>query len=395
MRCGNGEDKSSLINESCPEIDSILFDSPTIEKVHVFLETSGSMAVLMPQSVNKVTSFQKIIPNILLRLDEATTMEFYSIVNSSKAPRKIKTKDAGSMINAGEFQWGASTSIPDMLDTIQRYQTEKTVSLFITDGIFSPSKGASKDTAQAINLISQKFHKIHSKNLVTCIISLKSEMGKEGTPYYMIINGSWANVKHARGKIIEAIDLYNKEYYEVFIGAPASSVYYSVIPYLENSGNWIAEACIDNRFLLLTNSEITSSPLEFWVGFDLSSLPYYTQDLAYLQSNLQLDFKHAEGEVIKIVDEISTSDVVDKAVSEKSTHFVKLRIHKLFEMKGEANFAIRYSRPLWISKFNGSQENERSTTAGLKNIITGIEDAYNYYNKDQYFVKNVTIVLEK
>lgn len=392
--CGTTENTAdSEYSDLCPRNinDTVRVERNGIEEINIFLETSGSMTILMPQKT-KTTSFQTVIPNVISRLNKGYESHFYSITDSSKPLHKIKNSDAISFINQGTFQWGLSTSIPEMIDSIQNYQKEQSVSIFITDGIFSPSK--KRSTSLLLTLIGEPFSKLNSKGMSTDILCVKSDAGTIQTPYYIYILGKPEHIQTVKSEVIESLTLNNTPFEEIAIGFDSIEPYYSVLPVFEIPGNGIALACSSDKYLVV-DEIVLETPLEFWVALDLSGLPVYTQSLKYLKENLVLEFKGCEGSLIEIKEVLTATDPTDKRIIDKSTHFINLSVKQIDDEQGDVSISLAYSTPYWVDEIDGNDPLQRTKTAGLKNLISGIEDSYHYRNQKHYFLKDLSVVLSK
>ncbi|RYE53144.1 MAG: hypothetical protein EOP48_15010, partial [Sphingobacteriales bacterium] len=122
----------------CPVADTAAQQKPSLQNITVFLETSGSMRGYMPNS-GEATSFQKAIPSIISKLREYNPT-FFSIKESSQKTIPLPVGEVASKITRGDFPWGNFTSLPAMLDTIHPYQHDNSVSILISDMIYSPEE---------------------------------------------------------------------------------------------------------------------------------------------------------------------------------------------------------------------------------------------------------------
>lgn len=399
--------EKNLDCDCCPQIDSsknIQIQS-SIKTINIFIETSGSMKGYMPKSTNEGTSFQKLIPDILLRLkEEYSNVNLYSIFDSKSSFVKLDIDSARkNLIAKGNFSWSGNTYIPIMLDSINNYIDSNTVNIFISDLIYSPENSQIKLTDQSISDIRANFKNI-SNNFSTSIYNLKSKyIDKDNrsseSPYYLLVEGNSYNLKSLDSLFLKSFNTFDQTYNEIHFGATYASSFYTVLPFSENSGNFISAKCksFDNAFVQL--SEIDESKKTFFIiGMDLSNLPFYSRSIDYLKNNLSIKIDDRLLEDFNVLSKDEIKDKIhrdDMKYYEKCTNFLKINLPDLNSDLSKLSVALKNNRPDWINENNNSINISSEKTYGFNNIITGIEQAYDLNSKPNFLFGNLTITLIK
>ncbi len=390
----------------CPTTDTSYTDLPavSISSINVFVETSGSMKGYMPADA-PATGFQKIIPEILSNLNtqQPGKVKFYSIFNSARPFENLDVATAINKIQYGKFEWSGSTYLPSMLDSISKKHFNKNeVNIFISDCIYSPEKRDEKDQEIAQTYF-RDVMKPYSNDFSTSIFCLLSEYRVKNTiasPYYLTIQGEPQNIFSVERLLLKSFVNYGQSYDEVNFGLKFNRPFYSVLPYSETSGNFIAFPCDSFQNGYLTLQDVTLKPendsIQFWIGLDLKSFPEYTRDSRYLDSNLSVSVGNGNTKMITVTDKMPSSIVTDdKAIANKCSHFIKVKIYSLTEQVSVLNISLKYTRPEWIQLRNEpTYENNRSKTYKLEKLISGFEQAYDQDN-NAYFFRDFSIAVIK
>lgn len=409
--CNDSCYEKNLECDCCPKADTTNMgaDSAKLSQINLFLETSGSMSGLMPQTEAQ-TEFQTIIPDILLRFrDEIKNTKLYSIYDS-KSEFKLLDIDSTriNLIPNGKFSWSGSTYIPVMIDSILNNVGNESVNILISDCIYTPETKDLALTSQTISEIREKFNRV-SKNYSTTIYCLKSDFyfsknEKTKSPFYFIVIGKTKHLKLVSSLLNKSFKTFNIDFTELNFERTDTKPYYSILPYSFNSGNNIGISCpnYSNAYLVLREIDFAQSDkLEFTVGIDLSEFPGYAKSKNYLEKNFEIKIDGNDFNSFKIEtkDELQSgikSD--DKNIFQNCSNYLKMEIKSLEKEINKVDVSLKFSIPEWVREINNddlnSAESSRDKTYGLEKIIKGIEEAYNVSN-NPYFFKNLQIVLIK
>jgi hypothetical protein len=414
--CTNNEktciDKG-LEPDCCPPLDTAIKDlpKPSITSINIFLDISGSMDGFMPNAM-PATKFQIIIPEIISKLNTeyAHKVNFFSLYDNQNNVRKDDIEKARNELQHGNFAWADNTYLPIIFDTIiNKYLKNDDVDILVSDCIYSPKKKDEKISDIAITDIRDKI-KPNVKTFATSIFCLNSEFRNkankvDSSPYYIILFGKQQNLSSINKLLIKSFSTYTEKYDEVHFGMKYNTPFCSILPYTENTGNYIASPCVlrDSAYLSIQDVDlsISSNQMEFWIGIDLVAFPSYMKTTKYLDSNLIVTLNKGLAKILDIKTKDSFLSVLnqdDKQIADRCTHFIKVNISQLNDNISVLNFSLKNTRPDWIKSINISDINSRETnkekTYGLENIVKGIEEAYNI-TETSYFIKDLKISLIK
>ena len=396
----------NLDENCCPQYDSLVFNQKKydLNSINFFLETSGSMSGYMPSS-NDATKFQISISDLLSTIGSELKDSIFikSISDASKTFEDMDQKEARNNILKGKFDWSGNTYLPTMLNAISsEYLRNDNVNILISDLIYSPERAKMKEVALTTTDIRATVETI-SKDYVSVIYSIKSQFVKkkstiDESPFYMLIQGKQDNVNSVKDFINQSSQRNKNEFDYVEFGLNYKNFYYSILPYTEATANFIAMPCekFDNAYISIQLVDFGDEAVTFWVGLDLSNLPDYSKKLPYLLANFQVEVSNGNAEIIDYKESpfvgITSDDLI---LSEKCSHFVKIKISKSDEIATELKMSLKYTRPDWVNSLNEeSNENNRSKTFGISKVIAGFEQAYKL-EENPYLFKDISIALIK
>ena len=402
--------EKGLDEDCCPKIDStnLLTANAKIDKINIFIETSGSMAGYMPAS-KPATEFQLVITDILSKINSKFSGEvsIYFMAEQNKPCIKIDFEKAKNDVLNGAFIWSGSTYIPSMIDSVSDYLKTNSVNILVSDFIYSPEKGKSKITEIAssdLYSLVTPFTK-YSSSFICLFSEYRSSIcadknPTEKSPYYLFLQGKAENIRVIESVIYESISKSNSAYKEINFGLNYKMPYYSVLPYTETTSNYIANSCASFQYAFVSIQDINldsyGSKIEFWLGLDLNDFPEYSKTKDYLKQNLEISLNNGEFEILTI-EKLPYSNVAsdDKPIAQRCTHIVKLKISNLSECVSVLSLSLKCSLPDWRKSLNENvSENNREKTFGLEKIISGFEQAY-CQKQGEYFFKNLPISLIK
>lgn len=395
-----------LDEECCPKIDSttLLTTNAKVDKINIFIETSGSMAGYMPAS-KPATEFQLVITDILSKVNSKFSgkVSIYYMAEQNKPCIRIDFNKAKNDVLNGNFIWSGSTDIPSMIDSVSDYLKTNSVNILVSDFIYSPEKGKSKITEIAstdIYSLVAPFNK-YSSSFICLFSEYRSSICSdknptEKSPYYLFLQGKAENIRVVESVLYESVSKSNSEYKEINFGLNYKMPYYSVFPYTETTSNFIANSCASFQNAFVSIQEISESQIEFWLGLDLNDFPEYSKTNEYLRQNLEIQLDNGVYEIVTI-EKLPYSNIVadDKQIAQKCSHIVKLKISNLSECVSVLSISLKCDLPDWRNNLNeNTSENNREKTFGLEKIISGFEQAYCPKQKE-YFFKNLPISLIK
>ena len=381
----------------CPPVDSSIdaVAEIPINRINVFLETSGSMAGYMPRS-SPATEFQKVLPDVISLLNTKNNLvKFYSIYNSKTKFSELEIGNARNKILNGDFNWSGSTYLPVMLDSINHYLKEDVVNIFVSDAIYSPETGDIKEAELATTDIRDKISR-YANTYSTFAVCLYSEYRRKtrpvkDSPYYLIIQGQAKKVETIVQIISQSISRNNQPYEDVNFGWNYETPFYSILPYTETNSNFTAEPCSSQKdaFVKLSDITLDKDSVNFWMGIDLKRYPTFVTNPSYLQSNLSLSVEDGAGKIVSIRERKPIGlDLDDQDLAARCTHFLKINLLELNTPVSQLSLSLKYARPDWVSYLNESElakENERQKTFGLERILSAYEQAYMPEDRGFYF----------
>lgn len=401
--------EKGLDEDCCPKIDStnLLTANAKIDKINIFIETSGSMAGYMPAS-KPATEFQLVITDILSKINSKFSgkVSIYFMAEQNKPCIKIDFEKAKNDVLNGAFIWSGSTYIPSMIDSISDYLKTNSVNILVSDFIYSPQKGKSKITEIAssdLYSLVTPFTK-YSSSFICLFSEYRSSIcadknPTEKSPYYLFLQGKAENIRVIETVIYESLSKSNSAYQEINFGLNYKMPFYSVLPYTDNTSNFIANQCeaYQNAYLSIQEINLRDTGfVKFWLGMDLNDFPEYSKTKDYLNQNLKVKLNSEECEIMDII-KLPSSNIHedDKQIAQNCTHIIKIKTSNITECVSLLSLSLECSVPDWRKTLDENiSENNREKTFGLEKIISGFEQAY-CPKQSEFFFKNLQISLIK
>jgi hypothetical protein len=143
------------------------------------------------------------------------------------------------------------------------------------------------------------------------------------------------------------------------------------------------------------------SPVQFCAGLNLSTLPPYARDVAYLQKNLKLDLKGCEATATVIpksaADASKLRSEPQKAAFERCTHLLLVRVNSIALKNASISARLPLRYDTWFQDWSCMDDkNLAASCAGrtfaLEHLVSGVRDAYETKNADYI---NITLTLKK
>lgn len=345
-------------------------------KVNLFVETSGSMAGFMSA---KGTDFQKEIWSMAEELDSRMKRGFdiFQVRSKSETLQRIDIKDFRRPLNTGGFVSAKSTDIPEMLDSIFSRADNETVSVLVSDLIFSPENGNKAQFGQITTDIKKRFI---GEQRASVLLQLTSDFYNKGrvdaSPYYIWIVGKAEPVK-AVSRIIKAV--LEGKVNQVDFGVVLPTSNYSILPSLSQVVNAFPVACSKNGgyYTYREYTDEDEAGLNFWIGVDLSGLPGYMQSADYLKKHMAMEASEASAKFLQIKTVPELSNNGDKAIVSRLglTHMFQIKIDQIGGGT-ELKLNIERAMPAWIDEINLEiEDGKRQKTFGLMRMTSGLQAA--------------------
>ena len=371
-----GEADQIIQNNGCLLTEDKTAEGIAVAKVNLFIETSGSMSGFMSA---KGTDFQKEIWAVAEELDSRAKKGFniFQVRSKTEPMRKISIGDFRKPLNTGGFVSTKSTDIPEMLDSIFSRAGKGTVSVLVSDLIFSPENGNQAQLGQITTDIRKRFA---GGQRASVLLQLASEFYKERSvnwsPYYIWIIGEPKPVKVVSATIKKVLEArVNQVDFDIVLPVPK----YSILPSISQVTNAFPVACSrDGGYYTYREfTEDDGTGMSFWIGADLSGLPSYMQSADYLKKYLTLESGEAGATLMKVGKAAEFGNGSDKKIVAALglTHMFQL---KMDQIGSGAVLGLNVERhvPSWIDELNLNKEDgQRQKTFGLMKMTTGLEAA--------------------
>ena len=366
------------------------------KNLNLFIETSGSMSGFMS---HPGTDFQRDIWSVVEALNSrfSKNMNIMEMRSKDEPIYGLSAEIFREKLNTGGFVSSGSTDIPEMLDSIMAKGTKNTVSILVSDLIFSPKGGNAAQLSQISTDIKKRFS---NSNTTSILYHLESDFyiknnKVERSPYYIWIVGENAAARQV-AKIISSS--FSTDIDMVDYGSPASRPSYSILPSSSQVNSAIQVLC-ENDKKFYTYGEYTDDAelMSFYIGIDLSDLPGYTRSRAYLMANLRAEASSARARILNIetIDKLKHSEDIDLARRSGFTHFMQVELDGI---TGNTLLSINghKTRPDWLEQVNlDTDDYKRTKTFGFGKMTAGLEAAYESPGHDQFYEKPIEIIITK
>ena len=350
----------------------------------------------MPGKKGKSTSFQKDMASLfswLVTNVNASSKKFYGIKDDKTTIEFESKDDVASKISRANFSFGATTTLPDLVENVINQNKKEDVSIIVSDFLYSPPNMMNLEGTLNVRL-REMFLK--HPNMALSVYAFKSDfVGRFYTvsnqtvlnccsdkrPYYVWVLGEQSLVEQIDKIINEKNINFLKE---LHVGKTYKKIEGEI---LSQSGRdetsiWQRKAECGN---IITEGKIRDGErLTYTIGLNLNNLPTYYKNKTYLQDNLKAVSSNSSTQIktIRTYSEfkknINPEDVV---LAKKYTHFVEVKTVSVDDpCKATINLELKSSLPKWIDTWNTESDEtdaERSErTVLLKRIFSGINEAY-------------------
>lgn len=377
MFCGSKEQYKKTNKSLSLEGD---ISKPTI---NVYIENSGSMFGYITQGNDFDRSISSLLTNIQVS-DFADSINFFYI-NSRTFKQNLNLPTFIKNTNIHNAQtWPGNLSRTDicaLFDTVTSYVNRNTISIFVSDCIFSPGKGVSAQNyigAEKDCITLTINQKLKNQDLAFIVYRLISSFRgnyfdcqdnatfiDSDRPYFIWIIGTKNNIATFKHKLLIAkIEGQLQNSYTIFRSEINNSYAVQLNPKIGSFDRLTSTAIKKAR------KDPDLMKFMFSVGVDFSSLlvdeSFLTDSKNYKISNPNYSIE------------------ISKRQMGSHTHLIRITTTANIISPTKLTIQLKNKIPDWVDEFsdetcaNINSEGMMQKTFGLKQIIHGIYSAYNY-----------------
>ncbi len=379
--------------------------------VNVILETSASM-----QGYLNGSQFKSDVTNFIAELDKMSkdttglvidSVKYFASVIKNNIPRfepiSCTAYDFNTKILTGKIATGSTSPIDDIVNKLVDEHSQNKISILISDfvvNIKSPS---------IIPAIQSRFNTIFNnapkKNLAVSLYRLTSDFSgiyypsfgksfkapnKVTRPYFIWVLGDKNNLISFRRQI-ERSPVF-KPLQEAQLGFGSSKIPFDIL-YYSNSP--------EGRFRFkngeFTNVSLKNNNLKITLGVDLNSIPKYAREISYLQQNKDASSASCNINYCNIYPHSvlgSRFHPKDKAHS----HYIEVSVSQFRLDKNIVHLGLK-NKPIDLDSLSTNDDSNLNQgnnlkTFLLKEIITGMQNAYGELNSDSNYF-NFDLIINK
>lgn len=358
--------------------------------VKAYLENSGSMhGYVKGPTAFKNTLFDYF--SSLNMLDNVNNISYYHI-NKKIIPRHSLDKILNLKNSRGDK---SSTDIANLLSSILKRTNDSTVSIFISDCIFSPRRGKSSSDylyQQKARIKTSFAYKLKEMNDLT-VVGYRLESNFTGylydaqnkasyvrnfsRPYFVWIIGKLNNVTN----LVQNCSFDKKMNENIHNFICTSSNYDIPFAVARNSGSFRSNN--NNTISKLEKSRVRGEKKQlakFNLNIDNSSLLYSDLDLCDL-TNYSINSSHYSIHKISLL-------------SNSSKYSHKISIYSSHPAPCQLRISLKSSKPSWLEQYNSIKTDvvKDQKTFGICTLIDGI---YEVYRKNGEFIYSLNINIKK
>lgn len=390
-------ENAALINPctGCPK-DTLKITSSKIDNLQVYLEISGSMKGYMPKQTGRSTGFQKQMASLFswfVTSVESNSKKFYGIKDDQTTLEFESKDDVASKISRAEFDFGKTTTLPDLVEKIIKKTNPEDISIIVSDFLYSPPNALNLEGTLNVRLREMflkrpemalsvyAFKSDYSGKFYTVTNQVIENCCSDERPYYVWVLGKQSLVEQIDKLMTEKMSFSE----ELHIGKKYETINGEI---LSQSGRnpeslWQRKSNCPN---IITEAKNISEEekLTYTIGLDLSKLPKQHQNLEYLKANLSVRSPNSKSNITKIYtykefeSKVAKEDVV---LAKKYTHFVEIETYSVdVPCKASLNLELKNSLPTWIETWNTESDETDAERNGktvlLKRVVSGIHEAH-------------------
>ncbi len=415
---------AASISNSDPEAIQIQTGQAVeLERIMFYIETSASMRGYMHGG----TRFQDVVHDMIGRIDAA----YFNIVPfiTNTVTEGIETYHSSSeysrRLQRGEFRWGIHAPLHELFQSLLDSLNTGEITIFITDGIISGSNQEIIDNpyfnkenrTYFKNEIRRAFAR-HRNDLGVAIFAFTSDYNSTTAPprrvYYDFMNRAYALpftdrpfyvfvfghrdlIPEFESNVLRKTAEFNyMESLHVGVHMPvqAHTRFISHLGAQQQRPNCILRPDMisaDRRFG-------PGNPMRFAIGFNISDLPNYVQDIGFLSNHIVIednpDIVVSDVSVRKF--DNSIRDLLnpnDRQRNVRTSHFLEITIEELYAKNSNLNVSIEMPPNEWYLRWStdcdeGIQVDDNQTF-NFKYLVDGIIEAF-----DANYVVRLNIPLE-
>lgn len=376
--------------------DTLKITSDKINNLNVYLEISGSMKGYMPKRTGRSTGFQKQMASLFswfVTSTEAKNKNFYGIKDDQTTLEFESKDDVASKISRAEFEFGATTTLPDLVEKIIKKTGQEDISVIVSDFLYSPPNVLNLEGTLNVRLREMflkrpemalsvyAFKSDYSGKFYTVTNQVVENCCNDKRPYYVWVLGKQPLVAQLDKLIAEKMNFEE----ELHIGKTYGKIEGEILAQSGRDMNayWQRKSDCPNIITEVKNIS-EEEKLLYTIGLNLSKLPKQHQGLEYLKNNLVVRSSNSKSNITKIYTykdfepKLAKEDVV---LAKKYTHFVEIQTFSVdIPNKVTLNLELKNSLPNWVETWNtesdetDAERNEK--TVLLKRVISGIQEAH-------------------
>lgn len=334
-------------------------------KLKVYLENSGSMDGFMVNG----SEFKDAVFDFISEIDACgvvDTTELY-FINSDLIPFPKQVDDYVLHMNPSSFkQMGGNRQNSDLADVIAKVvnkSDDETVSMLISDFIWDVPVGSlDMNSSKIRNAIKKQVN--NQKDFTVYIMQLESRFNKAHRLYYIWLFGSRKSLSAILEKVHPQDIKHGLKDNNVAVFSPESDI------------NW--QLASKKQFAEVKSSHDGTYNFSFNVALNNTLQP---SDILLSVDNYEL----RTGERVELKEIVANTERNDYS------HTIKLSAKENFAT-GTYELALKTSNlPKWVEDSNASSPQDTAGTAGIKNLVQGVCDAY----KDFRYSTTIKFILSK
>lgn len=366
---------------------------------NVFLENSASMDGYVKGKTKFESSIYKFLSDININSNITDTLNL-NYINSKTIPFSPKVEDFIDKLEPSTFSSRGgdrgNSDMKNILENILKETTDNTVSIFISDCLFSLKKSNNTEqylTNQQIGIKTIFANKLKEMDdLAVLVLHLNSDFNgsfytyhnqiirgmKQERPFYIWIMGKHDNIKN----LLQEIDINNSldnnlENYFCWSVSNESPMYRTTMrdligSYKPNPDNTLYGIQNPKRGTRAEQKGI----FQFSIAVDLDG---FGLDPNYINNPKNYQLSENEFEVVKTY-EISENDQREVDYLKDYSHIIVLQTKKI--KKTDLDISLKQIFPNWVNDWHWEPENGKDEKAelkksfGLKYLLEGVDDAY-------------------
>jgi hypothetical protein len=406
--------------------------------IHFYIETSGSMGGYL----NNATELQDISGEIAGKLaNDYHTIRFQPNIIVKDIKTYNDPKEYIDDLTNSRFKIGGHSPLHEIFKLILSKSAPEDVNIFITDGIIS---GSDKQISNnhSFNLQNRTLLKTYISSVFDSVVTVFKTLNVEyelsvyafkshfyadpskGYFYYTYQNDHINKNFTSRPFYLFAFG--NKKFLNEIERVLTQSSFFRPVKELHFTGgcetNNICQAIPVKSYLsveIQRHSRITplgeikcendpsdQAPVKFAVAMNLSKIPSYAQELAYLDTNLLVEhsnnFLLGKPQIMKITEQMKNNfkgKELDQIQQKGCTHIVEIEIQRFYQTRDTLTIRIRKTDDTWFEQWSVDDDKNISSNHALqdksfnfKYLIFGLRDGIASGGDQTYFIYKTIVI---